>query len=339
MAINRVEIKDFLVFQGEFAVDFCSGVNVIIGGNGTGKTTLMKVMYLITELENTRKKLSPDDKSKYSALKHYFHNICINSCYLSWGTNKSITNRQKTEIYVHCVLDDLNIVNDASTVGGLALTRPGNQIFIPAKDILEHSEGLLALNNTREIPFDQTYIDILSNAELGVTKEISETNKLILNKIKDIIGGEVEFENDTFYIVKSDGQKVPYSLEASGYRKFGLLWKLARNGLLEDGTILFLDEPENSLNPELMPELVNVLLELQRGGVQIFIATHSEILASYFAVNRKKDNEVNFFSLYKDGAQIKCNKSDRFDLLTPNTLTAEQVNLYEREIEKGLGNA
>jgi hypothetical protein len=71
--------------------------------------------------------------------------------------------------------------------------------------------------------------------------------------------------------------------------------------------------------------------------VQIFIATHSEILASYFDVLRKNDNEVMFYSLYKDGGHIRADKSDRFDLLTPNTLTAEQVNLYEREVEKGLG--
>jgi energy-coupling factor transporter ATP-binding protein EcfA2 len=43
-AITRVEIEDFLVFKGKFAADFCPGVNVLIGGNGTGKTTLMKVL-------------------------------------------------------------------------------------------------------------------------------------------------------------------------------------------------------------------------------------------------------------------------------------------------------
>jgi len=32
MAINRVKIKDFLVFKGEFSVDFCNGINVLIGG-------------------------------------------------------------------------------------------------------------------------------------------------------------------------------------------------------------------------------------------------------------------------------------------------------------------
>ena len=45
MAIINVEIEDFLLFKSKFAVDFCFGVNVLIGGNGTGKTTLMKAMY------------------------------------------------------------------------------------------------------------------------------------------------------------------------------------------------------------------------------------------------------------------------------------------------------
>jgi len=43
MAIDRVEIQDFLVFKGEFSATFCPGVNVLIGDNGTGKTTLMNV--------------------------------------------------------------------------------------------------------------------------------------------------------------------------------------------------------------------------------------------------------------------------------------------------------
>ena len=45
MVIDRVEINDFLVFKGNFAVDFCPDINVLIGRNGTGKTTLMKVLY------------------------------------------------------------------------------------------------------------------------------------------------------------------------------------------------------------------------------------------------------------------------------------------------------
>jgi hypothetical protein len=44
-----------------------------------------------------------------------------------------------------------------------------------------------------------------------------------------------------------------------------------------------------------------------------------------------------FYSLYRDGVQIKYEKDDRFDLLEPNTLTDEPVRLYEKQIARGLG--
>lgn len=59
----------------------------------------------------------------------------------------------------------------------------------------------------------------------------------------------------------------------------GLLWKLIHNGLLEKETILLWGEPEANLNPEMFPLVVDILLELERAGVQIFIATHSYNLA------------------------------------------------------------
>ena len=41
MKVNRVRLTNFLVFTGDaFEVEFCDGVNVVIGTNATGKTTL-----------------------------------------------------------------------------------------------------------------------------------------------------------------------------------------------------------------------------------------------------------------------------------------------------------
>ena len=276
MSINRVEIKDFLVFKGDFAIDFCPGVNVLIGGNGTGKTTLLRAMQ------------------------------------------------------TSFVLDSVKIVVDVA--GDL------HKIYIPEKDILEHAKGLLTFIEQKQTGFSDIYKNVLIAAQDVPTKKQSETQKSICMKIADVIGGEVRWDKSegSFYTFKANGVRVPFTNEASGYKKFGFLGLLVSCGQLEPGTVLFWDEPENSLNPELIPELVDILLELSRNGVQIFIATHSEILASYFAVNRENSDDVIFISLYKSGEQIKANTSDRFDLLEPNNLTAEPVKLYEKEIEKGL---
>ena len=106
-------------------------------------------------------------------------------------------------------------------------------------------------------------------------------------------------ENDSFYVLKKDGRKVDFSLEAEGLRKLGLLWKLIRNGLLEKGSVLLWDEPEANLNPELYPLVAEILLELQENGVQVFLATHSYNFAKYLEIRRTSREQVMFHNLYK----------------------------------------
>jgi ABC-type multidrug transport system ATPase subunit len=105
---------------------------------------------------------------------------------------------------------------------------------------------------------------------------------------------------------------------------------------LESGSILFWDEPENSINPDLMPVLADILLTLSRNGVQIFLATHDEVFARYMDVCSVKDDSIQFTAMYKDNGQIKTDSDKRFDLLSPNIILAEHVKLYERELTKGL---
>ena len=344
MAISRVEIKDFLVFKGEFALDFCPGVNVLIGGNATGKTTLMKVLYWACEFDQGRKRYnfpvrSGDiDKTIGPPIDDYFYEYShegvsifhffaenpivgqtsVLNCSISETSDKDITNYEwGNDEWSH-------------------LTFP--TVFIPVTEMLSHRQGLLELSRTRDIPFDAIELDILARAGEPETREITPNVAKVLEKLADVIEGTVSFDGQDFYIDKKNlDKKIPFSLEASGYRKLGLLWKLLRNGLLEKGSILFWDEPENSLNPEHISMLVDVLLELSRNDVQIFLATHSEIFASYLAVNRNKGDSVKFISLYKDGEGIKADTDSRFDLLEPNNLIEEPVKLYKKEIERGLG--
>jgi AAA15 family ATPase/GTPase len=350
MAINRVEIKDFLVFKGEFAVDFCPGVNVIIGGNATGKTTLLKVMYAIHEhiadYVYAECGLPCEDVENSIDLGEYFSDErkIVKMLFGNFGNNSQIeTDPFDTRLQAHLdknisMYFELNQTPDDDT-GGIGMS----EVFIPAQEMLSHSKGFLALSRERKIPFDRTQIDIVAKAELGEANVLSDKYVELLAKIENVINGVIVYKNDTFYTHKKSGESIEFPFEAEGFRKFGLLWKLLRNGFLEKDSVLFWDEPEASLNPELVSVLVDVLLELQRGGVQIFLATHSEILASYFAVNREREkgDKVKFYSLYKDQKThcIKVDQDDRFDLLTPNSLTAEPVKIYEKELLKGLDNA
>ncbi len=163
------------------------------------------------------------------------------------------------------------------------------------------------------MPFDDTQVDIIVNASLPEIREIPESMKGILDKISDAINGTVVMEDDSFFVVKKDGEKVEFSLEAEGLRKLGLLWKLIRNGLLEKETILLWDEPEANLNPELYPLVAEILLELQKNGVQIFLATHSYNFAKYLEIRRTDKEQVLFHNIYKEDSDVYSQSAYRME--------------------------
>lgn len=305
MTILKAHIQNFTVFENT-QMEFVDGVNIIIGTNGTGKTHLLKSLYAICESVNY------EGEDVYEISQPYFsvnpmelvrdkknrNNLTYVKAYFSKNSSAS---------YEIIKNKGMKLAADGASYNHIDFKIKA--IFIPAKEMLAHSRGFLALYNKYKIPFDKTYIDIITNAELPETRGSSSLNNAILKTISSVIQGEVIHENGTFYIVKTSGEKIEFPVEAEGLRKFGLLWKLIKNGLLEKGTVLFWDEPEANINPELMPILVELMLELQRKGVQLFIATHSYNLAKYFEVKRKESDQVLYHHLYKaeSGVQVDSN--------------------------------
>ena len=258
MAIKTIEILNVMVFkrhlrknnaalksieEGDsfndgFKIEFCDGINVLIGENGVGKTTILKMIYAATQWS-----IKQTDQGKTKRLIQFFSN--------SLKDSDALKNAENKEDYCYYKVSD------------------------------------------------GTQIDIIVNASLPETREIPFAMSKILDKLSAVIDGTVILENDSFYVLKKDGQKVDFSLEAEGLRKLGLLWKLIRNGLLEKGSILLWDEPEANLNPELYPLVAEILLELQKNGVQIFLATHSYNFAKYLEIRRTNNEQVMFHNLYR----------------------------------------
>lgn len=235
-AFKSIEEEDS--FNDGFKIEFCDGINVLIGENGVGKTTILKMIYAATQWS-----IKQTDQGKTKRLIQFFSN--------SLKDSDALKNAENKEDYCYYKVSD------------------------------------------------GTQIDIIVNASLPETREIPFAMSKILDKLSAVIDGTVILENDSFYVLKKDGQKVDFSLEAEGLRKLGLLWKLIRNGLLEKGSILLWDEPEANLNPELYPLVAEILLELQKNGVQIFLATHSYNFAKYLEIRRTNNEQVMFHNLYR----------------------------------------
>lgn len=329
MPIIKAHIQNFTVFD-DLQIEFVDGINIVIGTNGTGKTHLLKSLYAICESVN-------DESDDVFDISHPY--FSVNSMELV-RDQKNRNKRTRVQAYFS---EKSSASYEIIKHEGMKIAADGasyhyidfkvKAIFIPAKEMLAHSRGFLALYNKYKIPFDKTYVDIITNAELPEARESSALNDELLKTISDIIQGEVLYENSTFYIVKRSGKKIEFSIEAEGLRKFGLLWKLIKNGLLEKGTILFWDEPEANINPELIPILVELMLELQRKGVQLLIATHSYNLAKYFEIKRLDTDQVLFHHLYKTDNGVEVESNSYFGQLENNPIIEADAKLLDEVIE------
>ena len=339
MSIKTIEVRNVLVFQrgwrvsdkqervkDTFSLQFGDGINVLLGQNGTGKTTLLKMIYAATQRSNEQV-----DENKSKNLLQFFSNNLKDLDELKSASHEEELSYYKVTDGTHAFEESISHHGLLDYEGWRHRNIPS--VFIPATEMLSHAKGFLALNQKFKMPFDATQIDIIVNASLPEVREEPAALHSVLEKISEAIGGTVIMEDDAFYVLKKEGYKVDFSLEAEGLRKLGLLWKLIRNGLLEPGSVLLWDEPEANLNPELYPLVANILLELQKNGVQIFVATHSYNFAKYLEIRRSEKEQVRFHNLYKNENQVVVPSSaDRMDDLEQNHIMMADNALLDEVI-------
>ena len=337
--IEKIKIKNLTVFEElEIATNY--PINVFIGENGTGKTQLLKFIYMILNFDNTYN-LDRNASAFPITIKNFFGSGLDSITDL-------LNNKKEEDAYfiLHHEKEDLgynimhSLLNELIDVVLGNWNFYGNSIYIPAKNMLTHSKGLPAMKKEygSNMPFDETYINIIEKASKWNKQEIPEIAKEIVLILEDIMDGVVKIVNEVFYIKKRNGRMISFDFEAEGLKKIGLLWQLLMNESITEGSILLWDEPEANLNPNLTSIIANILLELSRNGVQIFLSTHSYFLAEYLDVLEHEENECMFHSLYKtENNGVKCESNASFSKLSNNLIIDEHINLYDAEIEKVMG--
>ena len=83
--------------------------------------------------------------------------------------------------------------------------------------------------------------------------------------------------------------------------------------------------------------LIDVLLQLQRAGVQVFLATHDYVILKEIDLRTRDEDVVAFHSLYFDEAgEIACRTTSNYLDIHPNAIADTFTDLYDREIERDL---
>lgn len=339
MLLKRVSLIDFTVFK-DLDINFSEGMNIFIGENGTGKTHIMKLLY--SACQASRKDVSfpqkivnvfmPDDFSISRLISRKSHGGSAEV------RVESDTSYIKTSFTTRTKKWEADTTNeDRWEKSNINLVSS----YIPAKEILSNSHNFTEAYSKGNIDFDQTYADIIASAKVNINRDPDSANrKKYLEKLQRAFNGKVLVdENEKYYLKLRNQEKLEFHLVAEGWRKLGLLWQLIKNGTLESGSILFWDEPEANINPVVIPALVEILYELQKDGVQIFISTHDYILAKYFDIKKNSNNSLHYFSLYRnEEGYVECEKSDKYSKLENNPIDKAYQELLSEILKEKWGN-
>ena len=326
MPIKNVSLHEFGVFT-DLKLDFCEGINVLIGANGTGKTHLLKVLYALhSSLEHREgtgllggkleRIFRPDHIGRLVHRRVGVHSARV-SCAIGAGhIDFEISTKERLKASLR-----------AATIGAPSL-------FIPSREVLSTYEGFASLYKNREVAFDETYYDLCVALGLpALCGPRGEKAARLIEPIESALGGKVVLEGERFYVKGRDGDFEAH-LVSEGFRKIAMLARLITNGALAQKGVLFWDEPEANLNPQLARVLIEFLSHLAQRDVQIFLATHDTLVAQRLSLIGEYGSKpsIRFIGFFRgEGGEIEADSGAALSDLQHNPLLEEFTRFHEDE--------
>lgn len=335
MAITKIQLNNITVFSS-LDLSLSKGINVFIGENGVGKTHIMKLLYSackaarhdVSFAQKVTKVFMPDGAGIHRLISRKKDIKAGNVSIFSDGTKLSMNITSQTKKWDADVKGEQNWERQFPEL---------NSTFIPAKEILSNGWHFEAAVHVGNVEFDETYVDVVTAAKIDISAgRDPEGRKKYLAILQKATKGKVLLEEDRFYLRPGNQAKIEFSLVAEGIRKLALLWQLIKNGTLEKGAVLFWDEPEANLNPKYIPVVAEMLLELQRDGVQVFVSTHDYFLTKYLEIKREANDEIFYHSLYWGDTDVVCETKKSLAALQHNAIAETFQQMYKDEIRKAM---
>lgn len=335
--INSVHIKNFGPLDH---IDWpaLGKINLVIGGNGSGKTFLLKSIYCaLRTLEEYKR--GNDNRTASEILSE--------KLYWTFQTDKIgdlVTKGADEPLRFGMTLDGNDFVfgfgrdttKQISALENHVPPRASNSVFLPAKEVLSlHQIILQSRDQDRVFGFDDTYLDLARALSLGTTKgknysEFAQSRR----NLKDLLGGVVEYdESARRWLFIKDRQKYPIGVTAEGVKKIAILDSLLGNRYLDDQSIILFDEPESALHPTAIAQLLDIIVLLAERGIQFFLASHSYFVVNkLFLVAQQRNWPIPVISA-DDGRWTSDNLQHG---MPDNPIIDESIRLYKQEVELAL---
>ncbi len=310
-------------------------INLIIGGNGSGKTFLLKAIYSsLRTLEEYKRGQEQRADSEILAEKLYwtFQTEKIGDL-VSKGANAPLSSTLTIDHQNFSYSFGKDTSKQIASPENHVPPRASNSVFLPAKEVLSlHQIILQSREQDKVFGFDDTYYDLAKALRIAPSrgnnfKEFAQSRR----ELENIIGGVVEYDVASGRWLFSKGrQKFPIGVTAEGIKKIAILDTLLGNRYLDTRSVVLIDEPESALHPSAISALLDIVAVLAERGIQFFMASHSYfVVKKLYLIAQQKGWSVPVLSATETG--WKCD--DLLSGMPENAIIAESIRLYEQEVE------
>ena len=293
--LNKAVIKNFGPLpNGEY--QFASGLNVIVGENGLGKSHLLKLLYTVLKVNADAKEFTKTALQKAYAEK--LVGVFRPDALGRLVKRKQGNDRCEVKLDMHdasqtCALSFATGAKTAVQVDMAPVSeRYQPPAFIPTRELVTLCPWFVSLYDNYHLRFEESWRDTVSLLGAPRLKGArAEHVASLLAPIEEAMGGRVVVDSATgeFYLNIPGEGNMEMPLVAEGLRKLAMLARLISTGVLLEKGYLLWDEPETNLNPKLIKVLARSILTLCQQGIQVFIATHSLFLMRELEMLLKED--------------------------------------------------
>lgn len=337
--IDKLYLSNFTCFE-DCVFDFCKGINVFIGRNGTGKTHVLKCVAALMKANALFAQSTSKTKDKFAdllteKLLGYFKPEMLGHLVNKFGQGMA-----SGQLVAGNARLNFNFGDKASLAktDNNTYAKLPTFVYIPPREMFSLFDGFISLYEHREISFDETYLDLAKAMDAAPLR--NEALKRVQDMLSPLLkkwNVSVVRKGNRFYVIE-DQEEYEAHLVAEGLRKMATILYLCFNGELKPNSVLFWDEPESNMNPALISTIADLLVELARNyGVQLFISTHDYLLSHKLSMMAEyaseESPEMRFFSLQKNGHRMEVEVAGNLIDIMHNPILQEYAAFFDLENE------
>ena len=279
-------------------------------------------------------------------ISEYCDSLYKNYESMGWGIRQKIRERNASDLY-------LSVVANYCAIGGIPtnvmLLEDNHPVVDGASfsDLLSVRKSVYINTSTSVVApgFDMASYRLKNMVTSDLPAGSDDAANLILKELSLIIGGEIYLDNEIgAYLRFKNKSGVNIYLEdaASGIQSLAVLYRLLYAGLLDNETMLILDEPESHLHPQWIVELAKILIKINKNlGTKLLIASHCPDLVSalYNLAQAYGVADIRFYQSFQEGEDghysFKDCGGEISDIFESFNIALDRISSYGGLVQEG----